>query len=58
MIGGIASGFGWIADKLGGGGGAVGQNAKGTSSWRGGPTWVGEEDPELSVMLTGSRKST
>ncbi len=30
-------------------------NASGTSSWRGGPTWVGEEGPELVSLPQGTR---
>ena len=35
--------------------GAVGRNATGTSSWRGGWTWVGEQGPELINPPAGSR---
>jgi TP901 family phage tail tape measure protein len=31
-----------------------GNNAKGTSNWRGGPTWVGEEGPEILDLPRGS----
>lgn len=30
------------------------KNAKGTSNWRGGPTWVGEEGPELVNVPRGA----
>ena len=33
----------------------VGRNARGTPYWRGGPTWVGEEGPELIDLPQGSR---
>ena len=57
VIGGISSGIGWIADKLGvgSGDGKAGNNATGTSNWRGGPTWVGEHGPELMALPKGTR---
>jgi hypothetical protein len=33
----------------------VGTNARGTSYWRGGPTWVGENGPELVSLPQGSQ---
>jgi methyl-accepting chemotaxis protein len=33
----------------------IGRNALGTSNWRGGLTWVGEEGPELLDVPAGSR---
>lgn len=33
----------------------TGANARGTDYWRGGPTWVGEEGPEVVVPPEGSR---
>ena len=33
----------------------MGANAEGTNNWRGGPTWVGEEGPELVDLPRGSR---
>jgi hypothetical protein len=33
----------------------VGYNAKGTSNWRGGLTWVGEEGPELVNLPSGTK---
>lgn len=33
----------------------VGRNASGTSNWRGGLTWVGEEGPELIDLPKGTR---
>lgn len=33
----------------------IGSNAKGTSNWRGGLTWVGEEGPEIVDLPRGSR---
>ena len=34
---------------------AIGQNAKGTNSWQGGPTWVGERGPELLEVPRSAR---
>ncbi|MFI3230780.1 MAG: hypothetical protein R3Y29_04425, partial [bacterium] len=34
---------------------SIGKNAKGTNSWSGGLTWVGEEGPELLDLPSGSR---
>lgn len=36
------------------GGGDVGRNARGTSNWKGGLTWVGEEGPEIVNLPRGS----
>lgn len=33
----------------------IGRNAKGTNYWRGGPTWVGEEGPEILNLPRGSQ---
>lgn len=33
----------------------VGRNARGTPYWRGGPTWVGEDGPEIIDLPQGSR---
>lgn len=33
----------------------VGRNARGTPYWRGGPTWVGEEGPEIIDLPQGSK---
>jgi len=33
----------------------IGGNAKGTDNWRGGPTWVGEEGPEILNLPSGSK---
>lgn len=35
--------------------GRVGNNARGTNNWRGGPTWVGEEGPEIVDLPAGAR---
>lgn len=35
--------------------GSIGQNAQGTSNWRGGLTWVGEEGPEIVNLPRGSQ---
>ena len=56
VIGGISKGIGWVADKLGvGSGDKAGNNATGTSNWRGGMTWVGEHGPELVALPKGTR---
>lgn len=34
---------------------SIGKNAKGTDNWRGGPTWVGEEGPEIINAPKGSQ---
>lgn len=34
---------------------SVGRNADGTNYWRGGPTWVGEEGPEIIDLPRGSK---
>lgn len=39
----------------GGGRYPTGHNAKGTQNWRGGPTWVGENGPEIVDVPKGSR---
>ncbi len=49
------SGGGSSGGGGGGGGGGFGSNASGTSYWRGGLTWVGEEGPELVDVPQGSR---
>jgi len=36
-------------------GGYAGSNAAGTNNWRGGPTWVGEQGPELINLPKGSQ---
>ncbi|MEG2350717.1 MAG: hypothetical protein RSB57_09450, partial [Hungatella sp.] len=55
IIGKIAGGFGWIADKITGNGSEVGANAEGDNNWKGGPTWVGEKGPELVDLPRGSK---
>ena len=61
IVEGIGNGLSWIADKVGGlfgfggGGGEAGSNAEGTNNWRGGPTWVGEQGPELIDLPRGTR---
>lgn len=55
VVGKIAGAFGWIADKISGGGGEVGANAKGDNNWKGGLTWVGEKGAELVDLPKGSR---
>ncbi len=58
--GGLAGGFGG-ATLLGAGSAAsigaslIGRNARGTRNWRGGPTWVGEEGPEIVDLPAGSQ---
>lgn len=59
----MMSGFRSLLGSGGGGGGIFGtllgglfgKNARGTSSWIGGPTLVGEEGPELLNLPTGSQ---
>lgn len=36
-------------------GGSPGKNARGDNHWRGGPTWVGEQGPELIDLPRGTR---
>ena len=61
IVEGIGNGLSWIADKVGGlfgfggGGGGAGSNAGGTNNWRGGPTWGGEQGPELIDLPRGTR---
>ncbi len=62
VVEGIGSGLSWLANKVkglaggkSGNGGEVGSNAGGTNNWRGGPTWVGEQGPELVELPRGSR---
>ena len=62
VVEGIGNGLSWIADKVGGlfgfgggGGGETGSNAEGTNNWRGGPTGVGEQGPELIDLPRGTR---
>lgn len=68
ITGPIADGLSGIFGRgAGGGGGAgasstsvgvganVGNNAAGTDSWRGGPTWVGERGPEIVNLPRGSQ---
>ena len=64
IISSVADALSWVSSKVsglfggifgGGGGGGVGANAEGTNNWRGGPTWVGEEGPELVDLPRGSR---
>lgn len=52
----------WYADNIGsqwawtsGSGWGLSGNARGTVSWRGGRTWVGEHGPELVDLPTGTR---
>lgn len=53
----IASGWNFLVDQVTGSGGEgdVGTNAKGTSNWKGGLTWVGEEGPELVNLPHGAQ---
>lgn len=44
-----------IPGWLGGGGEEAGANADGTSNWRGGLSWVGEEGPELVNLPRGAQ---
>lgn len=66
-FGGSGGGFGGILSALFGGGGGVlpggaalgqggiGHAAGGTENWRGGPTWVGENGPEILNLPRGSQ---
>lgn len=49
FVGGAVSGIGDFF------GGLFGGNARGTDSWKGGVTWVGEEGPELIEVPKGAR---
>lgn len=56
----ISSGASWVLDKITGGSGSdegneVGSNASGTNNWKGGPTWVGENGPELLEVPRGAK---
>lgn len=59
----LAGAFNKVSGFFGGGStsgggkksGKPGKNAKGTNSWRGGPTWVGENGPELMELPHGTR---
>lgn len=55
--GGVGGGTdgGGRAREAGGSGKRHGRNARGTNSWRGGVTWVGEEGPELIDLPRGTR---
>lgn len=56
VMGAIASGWNFLVDKVtGGDGGEVGTNARGTSNWKGGLTWVGEQGPELVNLPHGTQ---
>ncbi len=46
----VRKGADWIGGKLG-----IGQNYKGTMSWRGGPTWVHERGGEIIDLPRGTR---
>lgn len=46
----IGSAFSALSGAL-----TVGQNAQGTDFWRGGPTWVGEQGPEIVNLPRGSQ---
>lgn len=35
--------------------GSIGKNAQGTDNWRGGPTWVGENGPEILNLPKGAQ---
>ena len=55
VLNGIESGIGAAQSALSGAGSAVGHNAMGTSDWRGGLTWVGEQGPELVNLPRGAQ---
>lgn len=72
LIESISSGLSWVINNIGkaadyigpgnlGGGGNVspiGNNAAGTTNWRGGWSWVGENGPELINLPQGSTVKT
>lgn len=54
----LVTGDGGGGEGNGGGGskgGSPGKNARGDNHWRGGPTWVGEQGPELIDLPRGTR---
>lgn len=53
----LVTGDGGEGSRSGGGskGGKPGKNARGDNHWRGGPTWVGEQGPELIDLPRGTR---
>jgi len=61
IFGAVSGGFGGAPSLLGAGSaasigaGLIGRNARGTRNWRGGPTWVGEEGPEIVNLPAGSQ---
>lgn len=54
-IAGVASSVGDMTNVVNNAGNRVGRNALGTSNWRGGLTWVGEEGPELIDAPSGTK---
>ena len=55
MVGGAFKKVTGFLSGKGSGGGKAGRNARGDNNWRGGPTWVGEEGPELIDLPRGTR---
>ena len=51
----LVTGEGSGSSGGGSGGSSPGTNADGDNNWRGGPTWVGEQGPELVDLPRGSR---
>lgn len=51
----VGNSVGNMASTVNGAGSRIGKNATGTSNWRGGLTWVGEEGPELIDAPPGTR---
>ncbi|MET4721911.1 hypothetical protein ABIF63_006017 [Bradyrhizobium japonicum] len=56
-LGGLFGGGSFATDGIGGFGptAPLGMNAAGTDNWRGGPTWVGEEGPEIVNLPRGAQ---
>jgi len=56
-LGGLFGGAGNATDGIGGFGptAPIGTNAAGTDNWRGGPTWVGENGPEIVNLPKGAQ---
>lgn len=51
----IGTSVGNMTNTVNNAGSNIGRNATGTSNWRGGLTWVGEEGPELIEAPAGAR---
>ena len=51
----VGNSVGNMTNTVNGAGSRVGRNATGTSNWRGGLTWVGEDGPELIEAPAGAK---